>query len=187
MKRKYHFMVDLETLGTAPDSPITQIAIAHFNPFTGEIDDSLELIIKPDFTLTNPSVRTLAWWLTQSEQARIKMAAALKDGIDEASAMKQLTEFIERVSIEHDSVCIWGNGAVFDNTMLEAAYRRHGLPQPWSYQGNRCYRTLRSLVEPDQSPKVDLVGIEHSALDDVIYQVKVMKALLEILGITHLN
>ena len=74
------------------------------------------------------------------------------------------------------NVCIWGNGAAFDNVILRTAYERLGLKAPWNFWDDRCFRTVKAL-----HPEVEYVksGAAHNALDDAknqaLYLMKVLR------------
>jgi hypothetical protein len=71
-----------------------------------------------------------------------------------------LTDFHTWVG-DPSAVEIYGNGANFDLPILTAAYRACGLPIPWKYYNERCYRTIKSLYPSVEAPKNG-----HNALED---------------------
>jgi hypothetical protein len=75
------------------------------------------------------------------------------------------------------SLPVWGNGAVFDNTILSNAYFNTGREPPWKCWDDRCYRTVKALFHWVKSD--DREGVYHNALDDAVYQTK---HLIKILG-----
>jgi uncharacterized protein YdcH (DUF465 family) len=53
--------------------------------------------------------------------------------------------------------------------VLAEFYRLHGMPTPWPYYNDRCYRTVRALYKGKEPPFVRL-GTFHNALDDAMSQ-----------------
>ncbi len=76
---------------------------------------------------------------------------------------------------------IWGNGASFDNTILEECFRRTALEMPWGYYNDRCYRTLKNLAP---NVKLERLGTFHNALDDARSQAAHAVAVLNHLGVS---
>jgi exodeoxyribonuclease VIII len=72
---------------------------------------------------------------------------------------------------------LWGNGAVFDNTILGNAYFITGRKPPWNPWDDRCYRTVKALFK--WIPADERQGTYHNALDDAMHQTK---HLIKILG-----
>lgn len=149
-------MLDLETLGTRPGCAVIAIGAVKFTstslterfycrlPWVGRIE--------PD---------TVRWWLSDE----VPTAARLE-------ILKPATETIEEGLLSFRDFVgdrpVWGNGADFDNAILQNRYGRFGIPC-WDHRQNRCYRTLRQLYSsvPKQPPK-----IPHHALEDAISQAR---------------
>lgn len=159
-----HIMVDLETLGTLPDSVILSIGAVAFDPQTGKLGDEFYTPISKS-SCVEAGMRimpsTLAWWEQQSSGARM----ALRDAETTGTTLKAaLLKFAAWVESQGDDMQVWGNGASFDNAMLQLAYGQLGLDLPWKFYNDRCYRTLKNIY-----PHVMLsyrVGTYHNALDD---------------------
>jgi DNA polymerase III epsilon subunit-like protein len=173
-------MLDLETLGTKPDSVILSIGAVAF---------SEESIINEFYTAINvqSSVEkglkmypdTVCWWANQSDAA--------KNGIFESTVTlpAALSDFLLWVrSMEADmldSVRMWGNGEDFDNVILREAYLKVGAPPsriPWHFRNNMSYRTLKNLLPHIE---IERVGEHHNALDDAksqaLHAIKLLKEL----------
>lgn len=163
-----HVMVDLETLGTRPGCRILSIgAVVMLKsieiPTTSiEFYRELDPNDQPGLTV-DPA--TWAWWQEQDPAARDRLfATGGKPGL--LPGLKEFGLWLSSVSASYKDqpqVCIWGNGADFDNAILQVAFAAAGLPQPWPFWNNRCYRTLKNL-RPDL-PAVRQ-GVHHNALDD---------------------
>jgi exodeoxyribonuclease VIII len=185
MKYK-HVMVDLETMGTGSDAAIIAIGAVAFN--AGE---PIQVHTNPSFykTVTLASsmaagmtvdASTIMWWLQQSDAARAEFKAGR--GVPLISATTSFASWFQDVA-DTDAL-VWGNGATFDNVILTSAYRLLGIPRPWSYRADACYRTLRGLL-----PGITHTPLEgdthHNALHDARYQAAHCARLLTAIGGQH--
>jgi hypothetical protein len=156
-------MLDLETLDKKPGAVIIAIGAVVFTEeglgkrFYINVDPIT--CVAAGLTI---GASTVMWWMQQSEAAR---AAFKTKGVPLVEA---LTAFSDWFPIDNNVVELWGNGSDFDNAILLTAYAKTGIEPPWSYKGNRCYRTLRGLYPSIKA--ADLPGTHHNALDDVVYQ-----------------
>ena len=68
--------------------------------------------------------------------------------------------------------------------ILGNAFRACGIPVPWNFYDERCYRTLKSLFP--QLKAADTRGTKHNALEDARYQaehlIKIIRHKREKLG-----
>lgn len=158
-------MLDLETMGNGPDAAIVAIGAVEFDPANRVLGRTFYCNIDLESAVENGGVMdasTVQWWLRQDEAAR----RGLFDGT--RTIHDALTEFSAWMAcIDSEDVQVWGNGATFDNVILTQAYKRAGLWRPWSYKGDRCYRTLKAL-HPEKT--FTRTGTHHNALDDAISQ-----------------
>jgi len=149
-------MVDLESLGTEPNSVILSIGAVKFKD--GEIYDEFYERIDPqsciDYGL-EVDIRTVMWWLQQKEDARNEVC---KPGNPLNVVLIHFAEWCYSSDVR-----VWGNGATMDNTILANAYKKVKIPKPWGYKGDMCYRTIKNL-NPDI--KIEQTGVYHNALDD---------------------
>lgn len=164
--------LDIETMDKASSSAIISISACYFNRYTGDIGETfhkqVDLQSSIDAGLT-VSASTLIWWLKQNEEARSKFfdnekQRPLKLVLDD------LSYFIGKDSQ------VWGNGATFDNVIVENAFKAVDVEVPWEFWNMRCLRTLvETGLELGIDPKKDLPfeGVRHDALSDAIHQAKV--------------
>lgn len=161
-----HVTIDLESLGATSNAPIVSIGAVAFNA-NGIIDNSkLYLVIDHRDALERGAVinpETVKWWKKQSEEARAIFSKDIPR-ISTSNALHRLQRYFNEFG---EDVCVWGNGADFDNAMLSQMYASFDMKQPWKFWNNRCFRTVKALY-----PKVKLErkGTYHNALDDAIYQ-----------------
>ena len=157
-----HVMVDLETFSTASDAAIVSIGAVAFN---GEdlIDHFYSNITLSSSTEVGLHIdpTTIMWWLEQSDDAR----KALRSHEDLLP-----TALLRFTSWYPEGAPLWGNGASFDNVILDNAYKKAGITPPWKFWSHRCYRTIKSMFK-DIPPPI-FSGTEHNALHDAAHQAK---------------
>lgn len=160
-------MVDLETMGAGPSAAI--VAIGAVDSLGREFYRTVDLASSVTAGgVIDPS--TVMWWMGQSDEAR---AALTSPGA--VHIVQALTEFSAWVADLGADVRVWGNGAAFDNVILGGAYDRSGLPRPWAFWNDRCYRTIKSLRP---GIKMSRTGTHHNALDDARSQADHLRVLL---------
>lgn len=181
-----HVMVDLETLGTRAGCKVLSIGAVTFDEhgvgfdkFYIEIDRHAQATLWED-----PD--TVVWWGTQP--------AVVRERLFNDDSKETLTTALDRfetwlcVVAGRDKrgkpdVCVWGNGADFDNAILHAAFSASfggGPSSPWDHWNNRCYRTLKNLLPEVKAVRV---GALHNALDDAVTQAEHAVRLLLALGV----
>jgi exodeoxyribonuclease VIII len=169
-KNSLHLMIDLETLGLNPTAAIVGIGAVFFNPESGELGKTFDKFVtvqsnmELDRTIT-PS--TLEWWLKQPSAVREKMFT--KEAIHLSTAMQEFSKFVVGVTGGKE-YRVWGNGATFDITIMEDAYRCVKRRPPWKYRNVRDVRTLVDLTS--HLPRTPFEGVRHLALDDAVHQAK---------------
>lgn len=163
------FMVDLETMGKESNAAIIAIGAVKFDPKARQITDrfysrvDLQSCIDAGLTL---SASTIMWWLQQSESARNEFKGVLPTL---TIALKGFTSWMHKMPGEIDKNRVWGNGATFDNVILTNAYAAAKMERPWSYKGDRCYRTIKALFPNVPLPQgLGLTG--HRADHDAEFQ-----------------
>lgn len=185
MKR---IMMDLETIDTSPTAAILSIGAVQFDPEAG-LGRRFYTALKTDEQLVDGrtySQRTLKWWSEQSEEAR-KVFSDPEAKLLYAGLMA-FSEYCAKVcdglGYRDAKLEMWGNGADFDCVILGSAYDTAGLSRPWSYGGNRCYRTLKNIAPNLQAGGgFEREGTHHNALDDAIYQAQYAAAWLNKMGV----
>ena len=154
-------MIDLETLDTRSTAVILSIGAVRFGP--EEIGPTFHQAITIESNLDvgrTVSGSTLMWWLDQDALARKAVINAVRQPLSDV--LNQLSKFIKPTDK------VWGNGASFDNSIIANAYQCVGLPLPWQYWNDRCFRTMKATY--NHAPKPPFVGTEHDALDDAVNQ-----------------
>lgn len=162
-----NIMLDLETMGTRPDAAIVAIGAVEFDPSTRAIGERFYRTVNLASAVAMGGTidpDTVLWWLRQSDPARAELQRP-----DRVTLGTALLAFDNWLDDRRDSVCIWGNGAAFDNVILRTAYTNAGTPAPWNHWNDRCYRTLKAM-----HPGVPLhrTGTHHNAVDDAETQAR---------------
>ncbi|MGL4180977.1 3'-5' exoribonuclease domain-containing protein [Enterobacter ludwigii] len=177
-----HLMIDIEAFGKKADSPVVSIGAVFFDPSTGNTGSEFYKVISLESAMASggvPDASTIIFWLKASPEARSELV--MDDAIPLDDALLQLNEFIaENAANGPDSVQVWGNGATYDNVMLEASYDRTGIPCPWKFWNNRDVRTVVELgkaVGCEPRYEIPFEGEPHKAISDALHQVKYVSAI----------
>ena len=187
-----HIMLDLETMGNGNNAAIVAIGATEFL-LPGRVREhweakSCEFYQKVDLESSvaagmQMDVSTVLWWLKQSSDAQF---ATFEGGgiIPLGDACQHFAKFVDVVS-GHDekNIAIWGNGATFDNVIIRSAFKAVGLPVPWSFRNDKCYRTVINLLPESRRPIFERSGTAHNALDDAITQALYLQKCYKILGL----
>lgn len=187
-----HLMIDIETLGTAPDTVILTVAAQSFDPMgTGYYDGSyyarVDFESQADRSIENG---TLEWWANQNSAAKDEAFSEL-DRVPLSEALDELGKLIWKSSV------IWANGPTFDMTILENAYKSHNKPLPWQYYKVRDARTVYNLrpdltVNHPAQQVVERSGqthrpATHHALEDCRRQIDLLQTTLKQLNVKEVS
>lgn len=171
---KNHVMIDLETLGTAPNSVILSIGAVSFD--ASGIRDEFYCVVNTDSCLDHGLViepRTLEWWSAQDEEAAKVLSEAMHGGLALPIALNALAS-----AFDWENTLVWCNGLAFDLPMLDTAYRACGSMVPWAYYNTRDYRTLRYELDSATRNRLDVEPkIAHHALEDAKAQALTLSAI----------
>jgi hypothetical protein len=160
-----HLMLDLETLGTTPDSVVVSMGAVFFDEhrlggeFYARLDMQQQLRVG-----RKVSASTLQWWLKQNEAARLEAA---KDGDVIELA---LTQFVMFVNSNNAEPVLWSNGPAFDAVIIESLMVQFHISVPWKFWNLRDFRTFKEFVAGNAP--LEKTGVAHNALDDAKAQAK---------------
>ena len=164
-------MVDLETMGVRPYASIISIGAVYFDPTkTGKdaIKDQFYVTIDPianEQAGFRTDMSTVCWWL-QPEQRGAYDEWAKVLHLEPQAALFGMNQWVhtlfdlEKDLRAHDDIevkdrstfdptdhiCVWGNGATFDNTLLRQAFELMKIEPFWKHWNDRCFRTMKSLT-----------------------------------------
>jgi hypothetical protein len=169
VKNLGHLMLDLETMGKRAGCAIVSIGAVEFDIETGKFGREFYERVELQSCLNVGlfvEASTVYWWMQQSDAARKEFCAEPKANIK--GALERLDAFMACLG----DYQIWGNGASFDLSILEAAYFAIGTGEnlPWKFRNERDVRTLVSLA-PIIKQNYPFIGTEHSPIDDCKYQI----------------
>ena len=162
-------MIDLEGLGTGPDTTILTIAAQAFDPFA-QIDFKQQYYARVTLeSQENRSIQqgTVDWWATQPAAARDEAFNEL-DRIPLDQALDELGRLIWHAKR------IWAQGPTYDMNILEHAYKSYGKPIPWQFYAVRDSRTVFSLW-----PDLPKPPTSHHALEDCRRQIGLLQTTLK--------
>jgi exodeoxyribonuclease VIII len=163
-------MLDLETMSVRSNAAIASIGAVKFEVGTGIIDTFYRTVDLKSCKSRGMHIdpETVGWWNRQSADAR---KALLVDNVSILTALQDFAGWFGR-----NSIPVWGNGAGFDNVIMENAYQACGIKRPWAPWEDRCYRTMKNII---QIPADERTGVYHNALDDALHQTKHLLKILE--------
>lgn len=167
-----HFMVDIETLGHAPDGVVLSVGSVEFDPWSDRIGERLEvnLDIKEQWK-RKINASTVEWWMEQDREVWNRT----RDNVEPVSkALLKLKNHWLKDPI------VWAKGPDFDCSILRHLYTTNDLWCPYSFRDTRDVRTAiwlgnqRGVAFPERNEEMAHVGIE-----DAVYQAKVVQACLK--------
>lgn len=169
-------MIDLEGLGTGPDTTILTIAAQAFDPIgSGYFDQQYYARVTLE-SQENRSIQqgTIDWWATQPAPAR-------EEAFNEQGRIP-----LDQALTELHKLCwkcnrIWMNGPTYDATILEHAYKSYNMGLPWQFYKIRDTRTVYSLW-----PDLPKPPTSHHALEDCRRQIDLLQTTLKHFNIQSL-
>lgn len=180
-----NIMLDIETLDTRTSAVVLSIGMCKFDPVKQEITDRYYQVLSSiDQTemLRTVNGDTIEWWATQPEAARIVLDESREADEDTHVHLMRMGEWIGA------DAHVWGNGPSFDNAIVKSLFDTYGVPLPWPFKNDRCYRTLCALGQRAMTPMLyakrpmpEPEGIAHNALDDAVYQARVAMRYMKVL------
>lgn len=170
-------MIDLEGLGTGPDTTILTIAAQAFDPFDQHQFTQQYYTRVTLESQENRSIQqgTIDWWATQPAVARDE-AFGEENRIPLDQALDELGRLIWHAKR------IWAQGPTYDMNILEHAYKSYGKPIPWQFYAVRDSRTVFSLW-----PELPKPPTSHHALEDCRRQIGLLQTTLKHLDIKALS
>ena len=180
-----NIMVDLETFGVGNDALVLSVGAVKFDN-EGEPLEKFHMFIDPESQPErNIDFSTVIWWMSQDDEARGKITQdkelqSLKD------TLNNFLDFCNSYGeVKSEDVYIWGNGNMFDNVILRDLFKSEGIKYPAHYRNDLDMRTLKYLYEAttgqDESDYCNeyASGVQHDALDDSIYQAKIVAHIIK--------
>ena len=160
--------IDFETLDTTPNAEVLTIGATAFKP--NVLSSWIELEQTSFYAEFKPqhkrgiSVDTIQWWMQQSATAQ----HAAFQGSNKQFSYEVLTSFnywLKQIKATH----LIGNGANFDNPILESLYKECRVKPAIPYWANLDLRTMRWL-NPGKLLEWPHDKIQHHAKHDAIFE-----------------
>lgn len=169
-------MIDLEGLGTGPDTTILTIAAQAFDPLGNGFYDQhyyarVSLESQPTRSIQQG---TIDWWATQPPAAK-EEAFGEDNRIPLDQALDELGKLIWKAKR------VWAQGPTYDMNILEHAYKSYDKPIPWQFYVVRDSRTVFSLWKDLPKPPTS-----HHALEDCRRQIELLQHTLKHLNVKEL-
>lgn len=193
-----HCMFDLETLGSADDTPIVQIGAVLFNPCAVRPTD-VDVIACEGGVMTGPGAdfrleiavddlsaadfRTLQWWFAQGQEAQ---QAVFGRELARAPLRDALCRFGGWSTTWGKDVDFWWSDMDFDLRLMRAAWAR-SVEGYWKcpfgsdngpHRGVRDVRTIKAIGRDLGIAEPEPWGIEHDALADAQQQARLVSRIL---------
>lgn len=173
--------IDIETINSTTDAGVLSIgACAYVRKNNGK---SAELELRTFYIAISPhdafkvgsfGVDTLLWWNKQSDAAR---SNAFVGTATTEFALRNLRDWFDDVRELDDNLAVWANAPTFDCSILRHHYNALGIPTPWNFWEERCFRTIKDLALNIGYSLGSRKGTYHNALDDAKYQHSEMQAM----------
>ena len=170
-------MIDLEGLGTGPDTTILTIAAQSFDPLGDGFHDRFYYARIDLESQQARSIQqdTIDWWATQP-------AAARDEAFNEADRIPLDQALDELGKLIWQSKRIWAQGPTYDMNILEHAYKSYSKPLPWLFYVVRDSRTVFGLW-----PGLPKPPTSHHALEDCRRQIAMLQSTLQHLDVKELS
>lgn len=160
-----NIVCDLETTGKRSGCSILSVGLVFI--LEGTICDTYyEKISHTESKLAGFSddPDTLVWWNKQRADIQEEAFSGFRSP---GSVLQSISNKMKEYGSSRE-LHLWGNGSDFDNAILAGAYEHLGLPQPWHYTNNSCYRTWKNSVPVPYQKPIDA----HNALADAVAQAR---------------
>ena len=165
-------MLDIETMGRAPNGALASVGIVKFQPFGDLLADPFYIRIRLEDQMELQrefNAQTIIWWLSQEREAQKELIGEGRVSLQEA-----LNQIINYVG--NNNWPCWAYGSTFDHTILQSSYDCLTMKNPFHYRQQVCMRGLVKLAGVE-CPEVP--GIAHNAIDDAIRQAKWLQACMK--------
>jgi len=166
-----HIMLDIETKGNTSNALVVSISAVIFDMSSKDIGDKFEIGLNEEQQLEKGAVidqETLDWWEQQSKEAKEMLDRLEKVDINEA--LEKFNNWIKDNFSAPSKIKLWGNGATFDNVIVENLYKRHGIKFAIPYYCHKDVRTLTYAAKLNTFA-YKFEGVKHNGIDDCLHQI----------------
>lgn len=171
-------MADIESLDLGPRSVISQIGMVFVPASDPEtiLDEVLVYLpIQPQLTLNRTiGAKTLAFWMTQGEQARKEFEQNTGDDFDELPALLRHVNRKFSAIVGESEYELFARGPQFDITNIQSVMMDVAIQPAWRYDRIRDLRTVMALagLRTGDVPRDTVKYPEHMAVADCHYQLQ---------------
>ena len=169
MNQFFDLMCDVECLGKTENAALLSIGAVFFDLHTCTLGPTFQRTIHLATSMRDGGevdAGTILWWFGQGEKARNGVRFG---GQDIRIVLADFSAFIAE-TCRHEDVRIFGNSASFDMPKIRTAYERIGVPVPWHWLNERCFRTIRFQYPSVVYDPKDKGDDAHEALADAVFQ-----------------
>jgi exodeoxyribonuclease VIII len=162
---KLNVMIDIETLGLAPDASILSIGAVVFSPENGLGEDKFYVVINPEsYPELKIDASTLKFWVNSQLEIPINGSTGY------VAATNQLLVWLSQLTrVTTKELVIWANGTDFDVPKLYNLFALSKMEAPWFYNAVRDCRTIFKLFGSDDLMPSKTIA-KHHALEDAKWQ-----------------
>lgn len=156
MSALVHLLIDIETLGTDPDSVVLSIACV---PFMLEVHTYFGELIKDGFIVKlnaqeqiksyHRSVEdgVVKWWKTQPKEVFDSMVRPSSEDVNLKEGLTLLSKFVTGIEgYSYNESYVWSRGNNFDFPILKSLYQAAGLGLPYNDWRVRDVRTAIDIM-----------------------------------------
>ena len=175
-----HIMLDIETLSTAKNAAILQIAMQQFCPKTGELFDSINVKFDAEEVFNDNRFdksysTTIDFWHKKMNETVRNQVWYEDERLSLQQGLQKIYDFVKSIP----QAKIWGNGPAFDLAIVANALSTFNFQIPWAYYNERCVRTITN-IDREYSKSIPFEeGEKHDALNDCKHQIKVISSIIQ--------
>lgn len=180
-ERNIAMMIDTETLGLRPDSVVLQIGIC-----VADLDEG-KMLVHPYALHGDPheqadrhiDISTVHWWM---QQDRGVAEGVFKAGTraEYARSAEWIFNHIKILIACKNITSVWAGPAMFDLPLLTDLWRHR---KPWHFTAERCFRTLRTTLDPRGELAPPASEQQHDAAADAQWQMEYLMRLWQANGL----
>lgn len=177
MNGKLDVMVDIETTGTCHNAGILTIGAMILQPQVG-IDRFFYIKLDPKHIEREGFIiqrHVMEWWDKQRKDVKDEAFSGLELP---TVAFTSFAQWLNNIPEEYN---IWGNAPSFDCSILKDYFDKLGIPCPWKYWNEMCYRTVKNMFP---GIKIQKGNDAHSAIVDAHNQGRHLQEILNYLQVT---
>lgn len=179
-------MVDIESLSMETGGTMIQLCAKKFHIRTGKVLETFNMYVDISKELEVVTTGdTLKWWMLDKGRAEVFKDILEKGKYSEEEVMTKFHAWLGT-----GDICLWGNGILDDNRVLDEKFRKYGLTSPIKFDNHRDVRTLVELACMKENVSrhtfigknmIKGNGKVHNALNDVDFQIKLVVSAVDTL------